>query len=59
MLCCYIECIFMGKSTVGVGASRPEAKEDAASRTLSSIIEKNEKKPARPTRKGARGPKRK
>ena len=54
-----IECIFMGKSTVGVGASRPEAKEDAASRTLSSIIEKNEKKPARPTRKGARGPKRK
>ena len=46
-----VECIFMGKSTVGVGASRPEAKEDAASRTFSSINEKTEKKPESPARK--------
>ncbi len=38
-----VECIFMGKSLVGEGESRPEAKENAASAMLASV--KSEAKP--------------
>ena len=34
---CRVECIFMGKSAVGEGATRPEAKENAASHILAMV----------------------
>lgn len=34
---CRIECIFMGKSAIGEGATRPEAKEKAASAILATV----------------------
>ena len=54
-----VECIFMGKSTIGVGASRPEAKEDAAGRILSSITSQGEKKQKNESGTKAKRPKRK
>ena len=34
---CRVECIFMGKSAIGEGATRPEAKEKAASAILATV----------------------
>lgn len=49
---CRVECIFMGKRAVGTGATRPEAKENAASKLLASLSpSKEEKKPARKAKK--------
>ena len=43
---CRVECIFMGKRAVGTGATRPEAKENAASKLLASLSPtKEDKKP--------------
>lgn len=46
---CRVECIFMGKRAIGTGATRPEAKENAASKLLSSLSPINEEK--KPTAK--------
>ncbi len=54
-----VECIFMGKSTVGVGASRPEAKEDAASRILSAITQKENPTSKKGVKTGSKRVKRK
>ena len=35
-----VECIYMGRSAIGAGASRPEAKENAASQILASLSPK-------------------
>ncbi len=43
---CRVECIFMGKRAIGTGATRPEAKENAASKLLASLSPtKEDKKP--------------
>lgn len=34
---CRVECIFMGKSAIGEGATRPEAKENAAGHILATV----------------------
>jgi len=44
-----VECIYMGKSAIGAGASRPEAKENAANQILTSLSPK--KPEANPTAK--------
>ena len=50
-----VECIFMGKSAVGTGATRPEAKENAADKILGTLTPK--KPAAKPVKKAKKGKK--